>query len=122
MQQLHQEIHNLTNDKNKVYRLSLNLFGCRSTSASYPIFLWERFYLFQLKAIYENIPYLGNSTWTFLDVFCACDFDEKNLLCEIFLHNMICEYASLHMVVCILSYMGDLQLCIFISFMRNQVE
>jgi len=35
---------------------------------------------------------------------------------------MICENASLHMVACIFSYMGDLQLRDFISFMINQIE
>ena len=35
---------------------------------------------------------------------------------------MICEHVSMHMVVNILSYMGDLQLCAFISFMKNQIE
>jgi len=85
----------------------MNLLGCRRPSSSYQIFLWERFYIFQLKVVYENRPYQGNSTWTFLDVFRASDFDEHSLLCEIFLHNMICEYASLHTIVHIFSYMGD---------------
>jgi len=35
---------------------------------------------------------------------------------------MIYDYATLHMVVRIFSYMGDLQLHTFTYFMRNQVE
>lgn len=122
MQHLQQKFQDLIDDKYKMQGLALNLLGCRRPPPLYPIFLWEKFYFFQLNFFYENRPYLGNSTRTFLDVFCACDFDEKNLLCEIFLHNMIFEYASLHMIVRILSYMRELQLCAFISFIRNQVE
>lgn len=65
---------------------------------------------------------MGNSTRTVLDVFFACDFNEQSLLCELFLHNMICEHASMHMVAHILSYMGDLQLRAFIYLMTNQIE
>lgn len=78
MQQLQHEVQNLENDKNKLRRLTLNLLGCRRPSPYYPIFLWEIFYLFQLNYVYENRPYLGNSTQNFLDVFRACDFDEKS--------------------------------------------
>ena len=69
--------------------------------------LWEQYYFFQLKAVFENKPYLGSSIRTFLEVFCACDFDEQSLLCELFLHNRMCEYVSTNMVETIFSYMGD---------------
>ena len=46
----------------------------------------------------------------------------ENLTLWDFIHNMICEYSSLYMIVHIFSYTGDLQLCTFISFMINQVE
>ena len=78
--------------------------------------------MFQLKAIIEDRPYLCSSTRTFLDVFRASDFDEQSLLCELFLHNIICEHVSMQMIVTIFSYMGDLQLRAFVSFMRNQIE
>jgi len=76
VQQLQQEIQNLIDNKNTLYGITLNLLGCRRPSPSYPIFLWERFYLFQLKFFYENRMFLGNSTHTCLVVFHACDFDE----------------------------------------------
>ena len=55
----------------------------------------------------EDRSYLCSSTRTFLDVFRASDFDEQSLLCELFLHNIICEHVSMKMVVTIFSYMGD---------------
>ena len=75
-----------------------------------------------MKAVMEDRTYLCSSTCTFLDVFCASDFDEQSLLCELFLHNIICEHVSMQMVVTVFSYMGDLQLRAFVSFMKNQIE
>ena len=112
----------MTNDKWKLHDLALNLLGCKKPSSSYPIFLWESYYLFQLKYIMEDKPYVGSSSRTFLDVFHASDFDEQRLLCELFLNNIICEHTSIQMVATVLSYMGDLQLRAFVSFMRNQIE
>ena len=97
-------------DSKKIHDLALNLLGCRRPSPSYPIFLWECYFLFYMKVVMEDKPYLCSSTCTFLDVFRASDFDEKSLLCELFLQNIICEHVSTQMVVTILSYMGDLQL------------
>ena len=57
-----------------------------------------------------------------MDVFRASDFDEQSLLCEFFLHNIICEHVSMQMIVTVFSYMGDIQLRAFVSFMRNQIE
>jgi len=34
----------------------------------------------------------------------------------------MCEYVRTKMVLSVLSYLGDLQLCAFLSFMRNQIE
>ena len=48
---LQDQIRDLTIDKQKLHDLALNLLGCRRPSPSYPIFLWERYFLFQLKAI-----------------------------------------------------------------------
>lgn len=65
---------------------------------------------------------MGSLTRTFLEIFHSCDFDDQNLLCELFLHNMMCEHVSTRMVVSVLSFMLDLQLWAFLSFMRNQIE
>lgn len=34
----------------------------------------------------------------------------------------MCEYVSTNMVASVFSYMGDLQLWVFLSFMRNKIE
>lgn len=106
--QLHWEVSDLMFYKNKLRDLTLNLLACRRSSLSYPMFLWECYYLFQLREVYEKRSYLGSFTRTFLEIFHSCDFDDPNLLCELFLHNMMCEYLSTKMVATILSFMGDL--------------
>ena len=95
MLSLKEQIRDLTIDKQRLHDLTLNLLDCRRSSPSYPIFLWERYFLFQLKAIMEGRPYLFSSTRTFLDVFRASDFDEQSFLCEFFLHNIIFEHVSM---------------------------
>ena len=94
--------------------LPLYLFG-PFTLLKVILFAYLKLYFFQtgrMRVIIKikNMLYLCSSTHTFLDVFRACDFDEQSLLCELFLHNTICEHVSIKMVVTIFSYMGDLQL------------
>ena len=105
---LQDQIRDLTIDKQKLHDLTLNLLGCRRPSQSYPIFLWEHYFLFQLKSILKDRPYVCSSTHTFLDAFSASYFDEKILLCELFLHNIICEHVSMQMIVIVFSYIGDI--------------
>ena len=62
---LQQQVQDLTIDKKKLHDLALNLLGCRQTYPSYPIFLWERYFLFQMKPAMEDKPYLCSSTCTF---------------------------------------------------------
>lgn len=122
LHQLHREVSNLTFDKTKLHDLVLNLISCRWFFPSYPMFLWERYYLFELRAVYENKSSMGSLTCTFLEILCFCDFDDQNLLHEFFLHNTMCEHVSMRMVASFLSSMGYLQLQAFLSFMRNQIE
>ena len=58
-------------------------------------------FLFKLKENFENMTYLGSSTCTFLEIFHTCD-DERRLLCELFLHNIMCEYVNTKMVEIVL--------------------
>lgn len=115
--QLHRQISDLMNDKNKLCDLSLSLLACRHPYPSYPVFLWEQYYLFQLKIVFGNMSYLGSSTRTFLESFFSCDFDEHNFLCD-----LLCDYVNMKMVASVFSYMGDLQLQAFLSFMRNHID
>lgn len=52
----------------------------------------------------------------------SCFWFWWTLLCELFFHNIICEHASMQMVVTIFTYMGGFHLRAFMPFMRNQIE
>jgi len=106
--QILRQVSDLMNDKTHFCYLALNLLASRRPSLSYPMLLWERYYLFKLKVVFENRPYLGSSTQTFLESFCSRDFNEQSLLCELFLHNIMCEYVNTKMVANVFSYMGVL--------------
>jgi len=98
----------LTKDKREMYELVLNLLGSRVPSLSYPVFLWEIFYLFQLKAICDNRTYKGISNRILLNVFHSSNFDEQSLFCELFLHNIFVEHPSLQMIVIFYLFCGIL--------------
>lgn len=121
-EQLYWTSSDLTFDKTKLHDLALSLLECKQPSPSYPMFLWERYYLFQFRAVCENRFYMGSLTRTFLEIFRSYDFDDQNLLCELFLHNMMCEHVRTRMMASVISFMGDLQLWAFLLFMRNQIE
>jgi len=95
--QLNRQVLDLMNDKIKLCDLFLNMLACRQPSPSYRVFLWKRYYLFQLKVVFENRSYLGSSTRTsawvlqpvLLEIFHSCKFDDQSLLCELFLHNIM---------------------------------
>ena len=62
----------------------------RDPSPSYPVFFYEQYTWFKLKALKEGRPYEVESSNQFMDTFMESNFTEKYLLCEIYLHEMAC--------------------------------
>ena len=77
-------------EKDQMYTLSQELLGTRVPSSSYPIFLFEKFICFKLRAVKEGKPYEIMTSTKFLETFLESDFEEQNLLCEIYLHELAC--------------------------------
>ena len=105
-------------EKDQLYTLSQELLGTRVPSSSYPMFLFEQFIWFKLKALKEGIPYEIATSAKFLETFLASDFIELNLICEIYLHELACPldcYSNLAL------FLGDVQPRAFSSFFRNHV-
>ena len=75
-------------EKYQLYTLSQELLGTRVPSSSYPVFLFEQFIWFKLKAVKEGRPYEIATSAKFLETFLASDFIEQNLLCELYLHDL----------------------------------
>ena len=74
-------------EKYQLYILSLELMRSRDPCPSYPVFLYEQFTWFKLKALKEGRPYEVASSAQFLDTFIQSSFTEKNVLCEFYLHE-----------------------------------
>ena len=105
-------------EKDQPYTLSQELLSTRAPSPSYPVFLFEQFIWFKFKALKEGRPYEMETSAQFLETFMKSNFIEKNLLCELYLHEMACPLDH-HSNPS--PYLGDVQLRYFSSFVSNHM-
>ena len=106
-------------DTRVMYSLAIQLLCCRKPSASYPIFLYEQLYLFQLRVIQVDKPYQINNLRSFLKAYSNADSTNQHLLCELYLHEYICMMDGKFTKT---PYVGDIQLHAFASYVPNQVR
>ena len=102
-----------------MYALSRELIGTRKPSSSYPVFLFEQFVWFKLKAVQEGRSFEIATSENFLETFLGSNFEEQNLLCELYLHEMACPMDRHSNPV---PFAGDVQLRAFASFVSNHVQ
>ena len=102
-----------------MYTLAQELMGTRKPSASYPVFLFEKFVWFKLKAVQEGISFEIATSAKFLETFFGSNFEEQNLLCELYLHEMACPLDHHSNPV---PFAGDVQLRAFTSFVSNHTQ
>ena len=92
--------------------------GTKVPSSSYPVFLFDQFIWFKLKAIKEGRPYEIATLAKFLETFLESNFEEQNLLCDLYLHELaypLDRHSNL------IPFSGDVQLRTFASFVSNHV-
>ena len=106
-------------EKDQLYILSQELLSTMEPSPSYPVFLFEQFIWFKLKAIKEGRPYEMETSVHFLETFMESNFIEKNLVCELYLHEMACPLDHHSNPA---PYLGDVQLRAFSTFVSNHVQ
>ena len=102
-----------------MYTLSRELMGTRNPSSSYPVFLFEHFVWFQLKAVQEGRSFEITTSENFLETLFRSNFEELNLLCELYLHDMACPLDRHSNPI---PFAGDVQLRAFASFVSNHVQ
>jgi len=73
-----------------MYALSQEILGTRVPSSSYPVFLFEQFVWFKLRAMKEGRSFEITNSTKFLETFLRSNFEDQNLLCELYLHEMAC--------------------------------
>ena len=101
-----------------MYALSQELIGTRNPSSSYPVFLFEQFVWFKLKIVQEGRSFEITTSENFLETFFGSNFEEKNLLCELYLHEMAFPLDRHSNPV---PFAGDVQIRSFASFVSNHV-
>ena len=106
-------------EKDQLYALSQELLGTRVPSSSYLVFLFEFFILFKLRVMKEGRSYEIETSTKFLETFLGSDFEDHNLLCELYLHEMACPLDRHWNPI---PFSGDVQLRSFASFVRNHVQ
>ena len=94
------------------------LLGTRVPSSSYPVFLFEQFIWFKLRAVKEGRSYEIETSTKFLETFLGSDFEDQNLLCELYLHELAFPLDHNSNPV---PFSGDVQLRDFSSFVSNHV-
>ena len=70
-------------EKDQLYTLSQELLSTKASSPSYPVFLFEQFIWFKLKAVKEGRPYEMATSAQFLEIFMESNFIQQNLFCEL---------------------------------------
>ena len=63
-------------EKDQMYALSRELIGTRKPSSSYPVFLFEQFVWFKLKAVQEGRSFEIATSEIFLETFLGSNFEE----------------------------------------------
>ena len=86
-------------EKYQLYILSWELMSSRAPSPSYPVFLYEQFTWFKMKALKEGRPYEVASSDQFLETFMKSSFTEQNLLCELYLHEMVSPWTDIEILL-----------------------
>ena len=83
--------HSMQKEKDRMYALSQELLGTRVPSSSYPIFLFEKFCWFKLRAMKERRSFELTTSTKFLETFLRSNFEDQNVMCELYLHDMACS-------------------------------
>ena len=102
-----------------MYALSQEILGTRRPSPSYPIFLFEQFVWFKLKAVKEGRSFEITTSAKCLETFFGSNFEDQNLLCELYLHEMACPQDCHSNPI---PFVGDVQLRAFASFVSNHAQ
>ena len=105
-------------EKDQLYTLSQELLGTRVPSSSYTVFLFEQFIWFKLRAVKERRPYEIETLAKFLETFLKSDFEDQNLMCQLYLHELAFPLDCHSNPV---PFSGDVQLRDFSSFVSNHV-
>ena len=106
-------------EKDQMYALSQELLGTRVPSSSYPIFLFEQFVWFKLRAVKEGRSFKITTSAKFLETFFRSNFEDYNFLCELCLHEMACPLDHHSNPV---PFSRDVQLRAFASFVSNHAQ
>ena len=92
---------------------------CRSPSPVYAIFLQEQLFNFKLIGIVEGLNLSISTPHKFYYAFQSSLMTLKNLLCELYLHNLAVPDNT---KVNSLLYVGDVQLRVVISWIKNEIS
>ena len=102
-----------------MYALKEEFLGTRVPSSSYHVFLFEQFVWFKLRAMKEGSSFEITTSEKNLENFLRSNFEDQNLLCELYLHEMAFPLDHHSNPV---PFARDVQLRAFASFVSNHAQ
>jgi hypothetical protein len=90
--ELQAQVRLLEEEKGKMSSLLGSILTCREPSPVYSVLLNERYFMFQFRVVATCKPYKVTSLETFLQVYYESNKEDKNLLCELYQHNILLDF------------------------------
>jgi hypothetical protein len=119
MEQLEKQVAELKTDKEQMFNLVQEVMACRPPASCYSLFLHERFLLFCMESIKNEISYKIEDGVQFLRIMRHHDVPTQHLMCEFYLHGYLLRLDREFNPV---PYVGDIHLRALTSYTFNQIS
>ena len=103
----------------EIFDVYPDAMDCRAPATNYTLFLLELYLLLRLKAIWAGKPIKFTTISEFVSYFREQEEKVQYFLCELYFHNFILEENDRDNHG---SFIGYIQLQVFLSFTKNQVR
>ena len=119
MEQLEKQVAELKTDTEKMFNLVQEVMACHLPASYYSLFLHERFLLFCMESIKNDISYEIEYGVKFLRIMRSHDVPTQHLMCEFYLHRYLLRLDREFNPV---PYVGDIHLRALTSYSFNQIN
>lgn len=119
MEQLEKQVAELKVDKEQMFNLVQEVMACRPPASCYSLFLHERFLLFCMESIKNEISYEIEDGVQFLRILRSRDVPTQHLMCEFYLHGYLLRLDKDFNPV---PYVEDIHLRALTSYAFNQIH
>jgi hypothetical protein len=102
---------------NTIAKVSLEMLECRKLARVYALFLKEKWHKNQIVNLAQLVRYNLDTPKYFLDSYQYCNMEEKERMCDFYLHNIILPHPYKWNPN---PYVGDVHMMTFASWLRHK--